>query len=133
MAKVQGGKRSTAFIKNARRAQTARVDLVTVGFHEGQRYSDGTDVATVARVLEFGSPEQRIQESPYFRVALAISRREVSRLLRRRIDTRTITVDVKLARAAAEVIANNIRAQIRAFQLIDTGTLLRAVGIEIVG
>ena len=128
---MQGGRRSTAFIKKARRAQRAGVDKVTIGFHENKRYPDGTPVATVARILQFGSPEHRIREHPYFRIALQIAHREVSSLLRRRIDTRTMTVNVKVAASAAEVIANAIRDQIRAFRLIDTGTLLRAVGIEI--
>lgn len=46
-------------------------DLVEkVGIFEGQRYEDGTSVAYVATIQEFGAPTRKIPPRPFFRPTL---------------------------------------------------------------
>lgn len=54
---------------------------VRVGFFEGSKYDDGTPVALVAAVQEFGSPKQGIPPRPFMRQAIAQNGRWWARLV----------------------------------------------------
>lgn len=56
--------------------------VVNVGVPEGKREEDGTPVAMVAAVHEFGSPAQGIPERPFLRVAVHRNRQKYVRLNR---------------------------------------------------
>ena len=56
--------------------------IVNVGVPEGKREADGTPVAMIAAVHEFGSPSQGIPERPFLRVAVQRHRLEYIRLNR---------------------------------------------------
>lgn len=50
---------------------TAGLPRVKVGFLSGATYPDGTSVALVAAVQEFGSPSNNIPSRPFFRLMIA--------------------------------------------------------------
>ena len=56
--------------------------VVNVGVPEGKREEDGTPVAMIAAVHEFGSPSQGIPERPFLRVAVQKNRIKYVRLNR---------------------------------------------------
>ena len=56
--------------------------VVNVGVPEGKREEDGTPVAMIAAVHEFGSPSQGIPERPFLRVAVQKNRMKYVRLNR---------------------------------------------------
>lgn len=56
--------------------------VVNVGVPEGKHEEDGTPVAMVAAVHEFGSPSQGIPERPFLRVAIQRNRQRLIRLNR---------------------------------------------------
>ncbi len=56
--------------------------VVHVGFPEGPKEADGTPIAMVAAVQEYGSPAQGIPERPFLRVAPRKNRAKYVRLNR---------------------------------------------------
>ncbi len=56
--------------------------VVHVGVPEGKKEPDGTPVAMIAAVHEYGSPEQGIPERPFLRVAVQKNRMKYVRLNR---------------------------------------------------
>lgn len=56
--------------------------IVNVGVPEGKREADGTPVARLAAVHEFGSPKQNIPERPFLRVTVRENARNYVRLNR---------------------------------------------------
>lgn len=70
MATLKGGdKLEKALAKIA--AQLATGDTVAVGFLENAKYPDGTPVAMVAAIQDFGAPKARIPPRPFFRNMIA--------------------------------------------------------------
>jgi hypothetical protein len=59
--------------------------VVNVGVPEGKKEKDGTPVAMVAAVHEYGSPSQGIPERPFLRVAIQKNRLKYVRLNRTNI------------------------------------------------
>ncbi|HQL09719.1 MAG TPA: hypothetical protein PLE35_08990, partial [Lentisphaeria bacterium] len=56
--------------------------VVNVGVPAGRKEKDGTPVAMIAAVHEFGSPSQGIPERPFLRVAVQRNRQKYVRLNR---------------------------------------------------
>ncbi|GEM_PF-278289 len=56
--------------------------VVNVGVPDGGREKDGTSVAMIAAVHEFGSPSQGIPERPFLRVAIRRNRQKYAELNR---------------------------------------------------
>ena len=56
--------------------------VVHVGVPEGKKEPDGTSVAMIAAVHEYGSPDQGIPERPFLRVAIQKNRLKYVRLNR---------------------------------------------------
>ena len=56
--------------------------VVHVGIPEGKKETDGTPVAMIAAVHEYGSPSQGIPERPFLRVAIQKNRVKYARLNR---------------------------------------------------
>lgn len=66
MARIRGGdKLEAALAKIAKNVTKAAV--VEVGFLEDATYPDGTSVAMVAAIQEFGAPKANIPPRPFFR------------------------------------------------------------------
>lgn len=70
MAEIKGGE---AFREALRRISEglSSATAVRVGFLEGAKYGDGTPVAMVAAIQEFGAPAAGIPPRPYFRSMVA--------------------------------------------------------------
>lgn len=95
-ATLHGGKQLSLAVAAAQRA--AANQELRVGFFATAKYPDGTPVAYVAAIHEFGADnagrnhEVVIPERPYFRDALETVVPQVTDHVRRRLDARTLDV-----------------------------------------
>lgn len=63
--KISGGEKLQAHLSELAR-KLGRGGLLSVGFFEGSTYPDGTPVATVAAIQNFGAPARGIPPRPFF-------------------------------------------------------------------
>ena len=77
MATLRGGEKLQEYIDRLA-TSVARDPKVDVGFLEGALYPDGTSVALVAAVNEFGAPSRGQPPRPYFRRMIAARIRRAS-------------------------------------------------------
>jgi hypothetical protein len=75
MAAFKGGKKLEEKLGAIAKAIGKKATL-RVGFLEGAKYPDGTPVAMVAAIQEFGAPRARIPPRPYFRTMIREKRSE---------------------------------------------------------
>lgn len=75
MAAVRGGGKLEAKLKGIGK-KLGNLPRVRVGFLEGATYPDGTLVAMVAAIQEFGAPRARIPPRPYFRTMVSAKKGE---------------------------------------------------------
>ena len=71
MAKLKGGKKLDAYIKNSKRAAAKKLPLIEVGFKDRR-------IAVLAGQLEFGNPESNLPERPAFRSTVRKRRESVN-------------------------------------------------------
>ena len=74
MAKVTGGKKLGAKLESLAKklgGGTGGVSKVRIGFLEGATYVNGTPVAMVAAIQEYGAPKAGIPPRPFFRTMIA--------------------------------------------------------------
>ncbi len=133
-----------------REAGKGGVRGVNVGFYSTSRYEDGTPVALVAAVNEFGAPDKGIPERPYFRKALADSgtKRGISNLVKNKIDAKRMVIELPLANDIGEFVGLQVQESIRSLRtppnapdtiarkgssnpLIDTGFMRQSVAHEV--
>ena len=107
--KVTGGRNLEQFLRTAGKGG---VSGVRVGFFSTARYDDGTPVATVAAVNEFGSREANIPERPFFRQAIAKMEDGVPAIIRGRIDPQRMVVDERLANQVGAYAAGQVQERI---------------------
>ena len=100
---VKGGKKLDALVQKVRRAQ-ARPAVIEVGLFESARYQDGTSVAMVGAIHQFGAPNNKlygrpapIPARPWFTSALPKIEKAVREIVRDNVDPRNPV----LSRAAA--------------------------------
>ena len=105
----RGGEKLKATLAKAEQARNKRVK---VGFFSTAKYQDGTPVANVAAIQEFGAPEAGIPERPFFRQSIAIMEGELPSVLARIVDPKTMEVGDRegnlLGAYAADVIQQRI-------------------------
>jgi hypothetical protein len=65
MATIRGGDRMTAYLRDLSR-KVSRGAALKVGFLEGATYEDGTPVATIAAIQNWGAPSRGIPPRPFF-------------------------------------------------------------------
>lgn len=65
MASLSGGERLEAYLKKLA-AKLEKGGVLKVGFLAGATYPDGTPVATIAAIQNFGAPAQGIPPRPFF-------------------------------------------------------------------
>jgi hypothetical protein len=65
MAEISGGERLEAHLRKIA-AKLSKGGLLKVGFLEGATYPDGTSVATVAAIQNYGAPSRGIPPRPFF-------------------------------------------------------------------
>lgn len=66
MAELKGGERAQAALDELARKLTGGPLSLRVGFLEDAKYDDGTPVATVAAIDNFGAPARGIPPRPFF-------------------------------------------------------------------
>ena len=126
--KVRGGKKLERALRQARRAQAAKVESVEVGFFETARYppvrtgvgggqpQTPIPVATVAAWNEFGTKGGGwggpTPERPFFRQGIAASIKDVKSVLRKNIDPKTLAVDDRTAGLLGETVKGHIQTSI---------------------
>ena len=75
MASIKGGQKALAALQKIARSLSS-ASVVKVGFLAGATYPDGTPVALVAAVQEYGAPSRNIPPRPYFRNMIAAKKAE---------------------------------------------------------
>jgi len=85
-----GGKKLQALFKNAGKGGIKSVD---VGVFASARYPDGTPVALVATVQEFGTEDGRIPERPAIRNANKTNENELIRIIKKNVEPETMVID----------------------------------------
>lgn len=124
--------------------------VVRVGVPSGTTEADGTPVALIAAVHEFGSPERGIPERPFLRTTIQANKGKYVQLNRKNLVAvlnKTMTVEQALGQLG-EVAKGDVQANIRdgTFKpledatikrkgskkpLIDTGQLRQSIAWEI--
>lgn len=62
---IKGGEKLTAYLKSMAK-KMAKPGTLRVGFLEGAKYPNGTPVAMVAAIQNYGAPRRRIPPRPFF-------------------------------------------------------------------
>lgn len=141
-----GGAKLEAKLKEIA-AMASRAGVLRVGFLEGATYPDGTSVATVAAIQEFGAPAAGIPSRPFFRNMIAEKSPEWGASLGRVAVSTGYDMDKTLA-LMGEGIGSQLQRSILEFegeplapatiaakgfdkQLIDTGHMVNSVGYQV--
>ena len=141
--RTSGGAKLKAVLAKAEQPRRSRV---TVGIFAGSKYPDGTSVALVGALHEFGLGP-RLPERPWFRQSIAELESDLPRKLRDILDPATLTVSTIEAVRIGEYAKSVIQGRIRDLQepanapstlklkegdspLVDTGQLHDAVDYE---
>lgn len=66
MTTIRGGEKATEYLRKMKMAIGDRKSSVKVGFLEGATYPDGTSVALIAAIQNFGAPAKGIPPRPFF-------------------------------------------------------------------
>jgi hypothetical protein len=85
-----GGEKIQALFKNAGKGGVKSVD---VGIFAGAKYPDGTPVALVATVNEFGSEDGVIPERPAIRNANKSNEDNLVKIIKNNVDPETMVID----------------------------------------
>lgn len=142
---VTGGAKLEAYLRDAVR-KVSNAKEVRVGFLEGAAYPDGTPVATIAAIQNFGAPSRGIPPRPFF--SNLINRdgkdwsRQLAQLLRRGHDARTALqlmgyyIEGALRQSivdtnAPPLAASTIAAKGFEKPLVETGHMLQSVDSEV--
>lgn len=146
MATLRGGKEFENALRKLAK-NIARPASVKVGFLEKSKYPDGTPVAMIAAINEYGAPSRAQPPRPFFRRMIADKQGEwpeaIAKLLRANDLDAVKTLDL-----AGAAIAGQLRQSIRDLRdpplapstirrkgfskpLIDTGFMLGSVDHEV--
>lgn len=140
MAKVTGGRKLDDALRNI--ARRLSKGALQVGFMENARYPDGTQVAMVAAIQEYGAPRAGIPARPFFRNMISAKSGEWPEAIAKQLIKTKYDVDLTLERVGI-AIAGQLQQSIRdtnapplapstirrkgfAKPLIDTGLMLRS-------
>lgn len=146
MVKVIGGERLEQAL-NELSKQVGTGGIVRVGFLEDATYPDGTPVALVAAIQEFGAPSRGIPPRPFFRGMIAAKSREwapaMAWLLKMNklnihltLEQTGIAVKGQLQEAITKFVGaplapSTIARKGHSKQLVDTGHMLNSVDYEV--
>ena len=148
VGQVLGGEQLEAWFAKVRAASAGALRSVEVGFFESAKYDDGTPVAYIAAIQEFGTEDGHIPERPYFRQAISRAEDELPTLLADLADDDTATIPQVAGDLIGLRVQNLIQERIAQLQepelaestvkrkgsdkpLIDTGTLQTAVTFHV--
>ncbi len=144
---MSGGARADAYL-TALASKITSAKEVRVGFLEGATYDEGTPVALVAAIQEFGAPSKGIPPRPFMRPTVANHSREWPEQLGKTLVHFDYDAEKSLG-AMGELIGGEIRQAIvdvtapplkpatikrKGFDkpLVDTGHMLGSVNYEVV-
>ena len=143
---IKGGAKMRAVLDRAEKAKSARKKQIKVGFFSDAEYPDGTKVAAVAAINEYGLGDN--PERPFFRQSIAELEKGLPKELRGIIDPQTMTVSAADADRIGSFAVSIIRGRIQDLKdppnaastvilkrgksnpLVDTGEMRDAVGWE---
>ena len=111
-SRVRGGKKLKAFLRNARRAKTASVNEIAVGFFASSKYPNGIPVAAVAAWNEFGTRDGRVPERPFFRNAIKGAAKDIMPVLVENIDPKTMHLDLTTANKVGLAMVGRVQRSI---------------------
>jgi hypothetical protein len=140
LAKVTGGKRFEDALRNI--ASRLNKGALQVGFMENATYPDGTKVAMVAAIQEFGAPRAGIPPRPFFRNMIAAKSGEWPEAIAKQLKKTKYDVELTLERVGMGIAGQlqqsirdtnapplkpaTIRRKGHAKPLIETGLMLRS-------
>jgi len=144
---VKGGEKLLARL-NTMSANVRDDASLRVGFLENARYEDGTPVALVAAINEYGRPDKNQPPRPFFRSMIAKHQNEWPHSLGKILVNSNYDVDKTLS-LMGERIKGQLQTSITSFQdpplspitiarkehakpLIDTGHMLNSVDYEVI-
>lgn len=143
---LKGGEKVTAYLKSVS-DKVSRPATLQVGFLSGATYPDGTPVAMIAAINEFGAPSRGQPPRPFFRDMIAAKESEwgpaIAALLK--ANGYDLAAALELAGQAisgqlrqsitnfngAPLAPSTIKAKGFAKQLVDTGHMLNSVDYEV--
>jgi hypothetical protein len=147
MAAIRGGEKLEAKLQEIAE-KLAKPTVVRVGFLEGSRYPDGTSVAMVAAIQDFGAPGAGIPPRPFFRNMIAAKSGAWPAAVAQLLRENDFDIEKALGLAGA-AIAGQLRQSIidtnapplspstirrKGFDkpLIDTSNMINSVDFEVV-
>lgn len=110
MASISGGDKLKRRLREIAQA-VGRGGTLSVGFLENARYPDGTPVAMVAAIQDFGAPRANIPPRPFFRNMVAAKQDEWPRAIADLIVANDYDIEKSL-HIAGEAIAGQLRESI---------------------
>jgi len=146
MATVKGGNKFSAALQELA-GKLSSGKSVKIGFFENATYPDGTPVAMIAAIQEFGAPRANIPPRPYFRNMIAAKKGEwpdaIASLLKANNNDAARTLEL-----VGQAIAGQLRQSIIntnapplapatvarkdfAKPLVDTGHMLNSISYEV--
>ena len=116
--KHKGGKELDKLLKRGLRNG---VESIETGFFSSAKYQDGTPVAYVAAIQEFGADNAGankkvvIPERPFFRAATKTASPKITRLIKKDIDPKTMIIDSSLAGKIGALFQGEVQQSITTF------------------
>jgi hypothetical protein len=146
MAVIRGGQKLEAQLRLLGNTVAKKATL-RVGFLENAKYPDGTPVAMIAAIQDFGAPKVGIPPRPFFRNMIRQKQREWGPAIARLLRTNNFDAE-KALEFAGQAIAGQLRQSIQdtntpplkpatirrkgfAKPLVDTGQMLNSVDYEV--
>jgi hypothetical protein len=146
MAEIRGGNKLSVKLAEINRAAN-NAHEVKVGFLSKAKYPDGTPVAMVAAIQEFGAPRAGIPPRPFFRNMIAAKSKEWPRAIANLLKSNDYDAEKTLTQTG-EAVAGQLRQSVvdtnepplaestirrKGFDkpLVDTGHMLNSVDYEV--
>jgi hypothetical protein len=146
MAAVRGGEKLAAKLRELTE-KLAQPATVRIGFLENSRYPDGTPVAMIAAIQDFGAPRAGVPPRPFFRNMIAARKGEWPAAIAGQLKATGYDVELTLKRTG-EAVAGQLRESIQQTNvpplkpatikrkgfskpLVDTGEMLKSVSYEV--
>jgi hypothetical protein len=143
---LKGGEKVAAYLKTVA-DKVSRPATLRVGFLSGATYPDGTPVAMIAAIDEFGAPSRGQPSRPFFRDMIAAKGPEWPEAIANLLKANNYDLHATLQQAG-EAIAGQLRQSITNFngaalapstikkkgfdkQLVDTVQMLNSVDYEV--
>lgn len=115
MVEVKGGKQFQKALAQIAK-QLNKPGTLRVGFFSNATYPDGTKVAMVAAIQEFGAPKAKIPPRPFFRSMVAAKSPEWPRAVKMQLKANNYDVEKTL-----QIVGQGIRDQLQQ-SIVDTLT-----------